>query len=205
MMAAASASVFLFSRAANAQWSVEEKSIADLANAYSSGVITPTGVVQQYLDRIATFNSVPGGINSIASLNPNVMSEAALAESRIAGGATFSQYPLLGVPVLVKDSYDVAGLVTTNGVSVLNGAPTQGATTLYATTDAFSVARLRAAGAIILGKASQSTMAYSFNGIDNAHGVPLNPYQPQRQPGGSSSGTGAGRSAFRPTPTHWLA
>lgn len=195
MMAAASATVFLFSRSASAQWSVEEKSIADLASAYSTGLTTATGVTQQYLDRIARYNNVVGGLNSIASLNPNVLAEAALADSRIASGATFAQYPLLGVPVLVKDSYDVSGLVTTNGVSVLNGATTAGATSMVAPNDAFSVARLRAAGAIILGKTSLSTMAYSFNGIDNAHGVPINPYQPQRQPGGSSSGTGVSLAA----------
>ncbi|CAA9432172.1 MAG: hypothetical protein AVDCRST_MAG64-3578, partial [uncultured Phycisphaerae bacterium] len=79
--------------------------------------------------------------------------------------------------------------------SVLNGSGTPGSTNMVAPRDAFSVARLRAAGAIIMGKANMSTMAYSFNGIDNAHGVPLNPYQPRRQPGGSSSGSGVAVAA----------
>lgn len=177
------------------QWTVEEKSIADLTYAYTAGLTTATNVVQQYINRINNYNWGPKGINAISSINPNVMSEAAAIDALIASGATVRDYPLLGVPVVVKDSYDVAGMVTTNGLSILNGAPTAGSTTLIAPTDSFSVARLRQAGAIILGKASMSTMAYSYNGIDNNTGVVLNPYQPQRSPGGSSSGSGAAIAA----------
>ena len=172
---------------------VVEKNIADLEAAYSTGATSAVGVTQQYLDRIAQYNGTSlTGINAIAQLNPDVLAEAARVDSLIAGGATTAQYPLLGVPMIIKNSYDVAGLTTTNGVSILNGANVPGATTLTAPTNAFSVQRLKDAGAIIIGKAALSTMAYSYNGIDNANGVVLNPYSPTRSPGGSSSGSGAG-------------
>ena len=193
VMAAASVSVFLLSpNSALAAFDVVEHNIADLEQAYLAHQTTAASVVQQYLDRINQYNFVSGGINAVGQVNPNALTDAAAIDALIAGGATTAQYPLLGVPVLVKDSYNVQGMTTTNGVSVLNGASTQFATNLIAPTDAFSVGRLKAAGAIIIGKASMSTMAYSFDGIDNAHGVVKNPYQPLRQPGGSSSGTGAG-------------
>jgi amidase len=140
-------------------------------------------------------------------VNPRAVSDAARIDELISSGATLKQYPLLGVPVLVKNSYDVKGLTTTNGVSVLNGVRQSngtytvngvvvpGASNLVAQEDAFSVAQLRKAGAIILGKAALSTMAYSYNGVDNDQGVVLNPYQPKRSPGGSSSGSGASIAA----------
>ncbi len=176
-----------------AAFDVVEKNIADLEAAYSSGATTSVAVVQQYLDRIQTYNRGSlTGINAIAQINPAALSEAARVDGLIKGGATTTQYPLLGVPMIIKNSYDVAGLTTTNGVSILNGANVPGATTLVAPNDAFSVSQLKKAGAIIIGKAALSTMAYSYNGIDNANGVVLNPYNPKRTPGGSSSGSGAG-------------
>ena len=172
---------------------VVEKNIADLETAYSTGATSAVGVTQQYLDRIAQYNGGSlTGINAIAQVNPNALAEASRVDTLIKGGATVSQYPLLGVPMIIKNSYDVAGLTTTNGVSILNGANSPGAATLTAPTNAFSVQRLKDAGAIIIGKAALSTMAYSYNGIDNAAGVVLNPYSPTRAPGGSSSGSGAG-------------
>ncbi len=173
---------------------VVEATISDLKAAYESGATTAVEVVQQYLDRIKKYDSrAEIGINSVAQINPSALADAAAIDAARAAGQPLG--PLAGVPVLVKNSYDVAGLITTNGVSVLNGANTPGATTLVAPTDSFSVAQLRAAGAIILGKASQSTMAYSYNGIDNDQGVVKNPYSPTRQPGGSSSGSGASIAA----------
>lgn len=194
--AVASVSALVISASnAQAEWTVEEKTISDLFYAYNAGLVTATDVVQQYIDRINTYNKGPLGINAVAQINPNVMADAAAVDALIASGASVKDYPLLGVPVLVKNSYDVAGMVTTNGVSVLNGSGTPGSTTMIAPDDAFSVAQLKAAGAIILGKASMSTMAYSYNGIDNAAGVVRNPYNPYRQPGGSSSGSGAAIAA----------
>ena len=195
LLAATSAvcALLLAEQSAFAQWSVYEKNVAELEAAYAGGLTTSVNVVQQYLDRITAFNGGNlTGINAVAQVNPSALADAARIDSLIAGGATTSQYSLLGVPVLIKDSYSVQGLTTTNGVSVLNGVGTPGSTNFVSPYDAFSVKRLKDAGAIIIGKASQSTMAYSYNGVDNAHGVVLNPYSPKRSPGGSSSGSGAG-------------
>lgn len=180
-----------------AAFNVEEKSISDLLDAYRTGQTTVTDVVRQYINRINTYNyvtsSTPYGINAVAQVNPDALTIASQLDAlRQSPGFNLANYPLFGVPVLVKNSYDAVGMVTTNGVSVLNGSGTLKSTTLMPQQDAFSVERLKQAGAIILGKATMSTMAYSFNGIDNAAGLVRNPYNPNRQPGGSSSGTGAG-------------
>jgi amidase len=213
LFAAASSVVVLSLSAVNARgdWSVYDKDIPQLETAYETDQTTTTDVVQQYLDRIATYNKHGGGtgqfagtlggggngLNAVAEVNPDVMAEAASVQQLINDGATTAQYPLLGVPVLVKDSYDVAGDITTNGTSVLNGtAGTAGGTTPdIPDTDAFAVEQIIKAGGIIIGKANMSTMAYAFDGIDNANGVVENPYNPTRTPGGSSSGIGVGVAA----------
>ncbi len=207
--AAAAALISLAANKALADWSVMDKDIAQLESAYSDHETTAASVVDQYLTRIADYNKNGGGsglyggtlgyggtgLNAVAQVNPNVMAQAATVDQMIASGATTAQYPLLGVPVLVKNSYDVAGLVTDNGVSVLDGSGTPGSTTLIPKTNSYAVQQLINEGAIIIGKASMSTMAYSYDGIDNASGVVENAYNPLRQPGGSSSGIGSGISA----------
>jgi amidase len=194
------------SATAHAAWSVYDQDIPQLETALSTGQTTDVSVVQQYLARIATYNKAGGGdgtlgnggtgLNAVAQVNPSALADAAAVDNLIKSGATTAQYPLLGVPVLVKNSYDVAGLITTNGVSIFNGSTgTAGSTTLVAASDSPSIAALKAEGAIIIGKASMSTMAYSYDGIDNSAGVVENAYNPVRQPGGSSSGIGVGVSA----------
>jgi amidase len=207
--------VSLFAADARAAFSVMDKDIPQIETAYESGADTVTDVVNQYLARIATYNKASygtapdgpqfqgtlgeygNGINAIAQVNPNAVAEAEADDAALAAGTVnLAAEPLFGIPVIIKNSYDVAGLITTNGVSVLNGtAGTSPETTDIPTTNAFAVQQLINAGAIILGKANMSTMAYSFDGIDNAGGVVQNPYQPLRQPGGSSSGIGAGVAA----------
>ena len=91
--------------------------------------------------------------------------------------------PLSGVLVSIKDLYDVAGEVTLAGTKVLAGCPA-------AATDAPAVARLRAAGAVIVGKTNMTELAFSGLGINPHYGTPLNPADPRmaRIPGGSSAG-----------------
>ncbi|MDB5325892.1 MAG: amidase, partial [Phycisphaerales bacterium] len=194
-IAAAAAAVLLSSLPASAAFDVVEKTIPQLESAYSSGATTVQDVINQYLVRINTFDDGPNGVNAVGQINPSLGAAITSVQALINGGATLQQYPLLGVPILIKDSYDVQGMITTNGVSILNGVGTPGSTTLIAKTDAPNIAALKAAGAIILGKANMSTMAYSFDGIDNAHGVVRNPYNYNRQPGGSSSGSGASEAS----------
>ena len=162
-----------------------------LESAYSTGQLTMVDALNFYLNRIATYDQGGPDINSVPVLNPDAMAEAQAAEAKIQAGASLKDYPLLGVPIVVKDSYDVAGLPTTNGVGALHLAGPGSVTNLVATTDSFNVAELKAAGAIIIGKANMSTMAYSYDGISDAFGRVLNPYAPLHTPGGSSSGTAA--------------
>ena len=194
-VAAAAAAVLLSSVPAFAAFDVVEKTIPQLESAYASGATTVQEVIQNYVNRINIYDDGPNGVNAVGQLNPNRDADAAAVQALINSGATIQQYPLLGVPILIKDSYDVKGMITTNGVSILNGVGTPGSTTLIAKNDAPNIAALKAAGAIILGKANMSTMAYSFDGIDNAHGVVRNPYNYNRQPGGSSSGSGASEAS----------
>ncbi len=88
---------------------------------------------------------------------------------------------------MVKDNYDVAGLPTTAGASALAG--------WYPPDDAFQVAKLREAGAVIIGKANMHELAYGLTTVSSAGGQTRNPYDPTRNPGGSSGGTGAAVAA----------
>jgi len=89
--------------------------------------------------------------------------------------------PLAGLPVSIKDLFDIAGQVTAGGSKVLAGAPAAAA-------DAAVVSRLRAAGAILVGRTNMTEFAYSGVGLNPHHGTPGNPHDRSRIPGGSSSG-----------------
>lgn len=89
--------------------------------------------------------------------------------------------PLAGIPISVKDLFDISGEVTTAGSTVLESSPA-------ASADAEVVRRLRAAGAVIIGRTNMTEFAYSALGLNPHHGTPRNPHDPSRIPGGSSSG-----------------
>lgn len=181
-------------------------SILELQAAYRNRTTTVQGVVNTYLNRIQIYNV---GLNAVGQISPDLAGQIFLVQDLINGGATPAQFPLLGVPVLVKDSYDVQGMYTTNGASILNLAgpdaavfppPLAGATGFIAKADAAAVATLRRAGAIILGKTNMATWAGSTtNGWDNAHGAVYNAYVGPGNillaAGGSSSGSGVATAA----------
>ena len=168
-----------------AVFSLETATIADVHDAYRADALTSTALTNLYLNRIETYDQSGPNINSVATLNPNALAEASRLDKLWDQGDVLG--PLHGIPVLVKDSYNAQGLTTSNGVDALKD--------LTANTDAFSVAQLQEAGAIILGKANMSTWAFSYDGISEAYGPVINPYAPERTPGGSSSGSGAGGAA----------
>ena len=172
----------LFSPAVEAAtFSLQEATITDVHAAFSAGALTSTELTQLYLNRIAAYDQAGPTINSVAVLNPDALAEAARLDHLWDQGNILG--PLHGIPVLVKDSYDVESLPTSNGVEVFKS--------LIANEDAFSVAKLRDAGAIILGKANMSTWAFSYDGVSESYGAVINPYATDRTPGGSSSGSGA--------------
>ncbi|OYQ32187.1 hypothetical protein CHU93_03525 [Sandarakinorhabdus cyanobacteriorum] len=164
---------------------VAEASIADLQAAMRSGRTSARQLVQAYLARIAAYDQAGPALNSIVTLNPNALADAdALDRERAEKGP---RGPLHGIPVLVKDNYDTHDMPTGGGTLAL--------ATLRPAKDAEQVARLRAAGAIILGKTTMHELAAGTITISSHTGQTRNPYDPTRSPGGSSGGTGAAVAA----------
>ena len=162
-----------------------DASILEMQVAMSTGKLTARALTRYYLDRIRRFDEQGPGLNSMARLNEDALQVAdRLDAERVASGP---RGPLHGIPVVVKDNYETRGMPTTAGSVLLEGfAPDN---------DAFQVARLRQAGAIILGKTNMHEFAYGITSQGSAFGEVRNPYDPARNPGGSSGGTGAAVAA----------
>jgi len=168
-----------------------EATIAELQSMMSKGHLSSTELVEYYLARIHALDKRGPRVNSILEVNPDAISIAlALDKERHTKGP---RGPLHGIPVVLKDNIDTADkLHTTAGSFALLGpAPTQ---------DATVAARLRAAGAVILGKAGLSEWAnfrstHSSSGWSGRGGQVHNPYYLDRNPCGSSAGSGAATSA----------
>lgn len=170
---------------------VEEGEIAWLQQGLAAGEITSAAVTQQYLDRIAAIDHSGPSVNSVIEINPEAPAIAARLDAERKAGR--SRGPLHGVPILLKDNIDTGDRMRTSAGSLaLADTPAPG--------DAFVVQRLRAAGAIILGKTNCSEWAnfrssHSTSGWSGRGGQTRNPYALDRNPCGSSSGTGAAISA----------
>jgi len=170
---------------------LDEITISDLQDGMESGKFTARSLVEMYSERIAEIDKSGPVINSIIELNPDAIPIAeALDRERKAKGP---RGPMHGVPVLIKDNIDTADrMMTTAGSLALVGSkPPQ---------DSFVAGRLRSAGAVILGKTNLSEWAnirssHSTSGWSGRGGLTRNPYALDRNPCGSSSGTGAGISA----------
>ena len=164
---------------------VLERSIPELQAAMTDGRVTSRELVAQYLARIAAYDGRGPALNAMIAVNGRALDEAeALDRERLASGP---RGPLHGIPLLVKDNFDVAGMPTTAGSIAL--------AEWYPPDDAFQVARLREAGAVIIGKANMHELAYGMTTVSSAGGQTRNPYDPNRNPGGSSGGTGAAVAA----------
>jgi amidase len=169
---------------------LDEITITELQDGMKSGKFTARALVEKYTARIEEIDKRT--INAIIELNPDAESIAdALDQERKAKGP---RGPLHGVPVLIKDNIDTADrMMTTAGSLALVGAPKP-------PKDSFVAQKLRAAGAVILGKTNLSEWAnmrsnHSTSGWSGRGGLTRNPYALDRNPCGSSSGTGAGISA----------
>ena len=175
--------------ATSVHFDLAEVTIAELAERLQSGRDTAVSLTRKYLARIAAIDSRT--INAVIERNPDAMRIAAEldAERKHKG----SRGPLHGVAVLIKDNIDTADrMSTTAGSLALDGS--------IALRDAFIVERLRAAGAVILGKTNLSEWAnyrssHSVSGWSGRGGQTRNPYALDRNPCGSSSGSGAGVAA----------
>ena len=169
-----------------ATFDLSTASIADINAAIDAGALTSEKLVGLYLKRIEAYDKQGPKINSVITLNPKALDEArALDAERKAKGP---RSPLHGIPVVVKDLIDVAGLPTTAGFKPF-GAP-------MPPRDAEIVTRMKNAGAIILAKVA--TINWFGKGFDETHaiGATLNPYSLPHSPGGSSNGTGAAMAAW---------
>jgi amidase len=168
---------------------LSEISINDLQVAYSEGIISSAEVVRYYQDRIAEIDSA---LNSVLEINPDALVIAEQLDAERAAGKVRSR--LHGVPVLLKDNIDTAdSMLTTAGSFALVNAPAPAK-------DAYLVNRLRAAGAIIFGKANLSEWANfrstsSSSGWSGRGGQARNPYVLDRTPCGSSAGSGVAVAA----------
>lgn len=164
---------------------VAETAIADEQKAMAGGRTTSQALVQAYLDRIAALDHRGPALNALITLNPNALQEAeALDRERAAKGP---RGPLHGIPVIVKDNYSTRDMQTTAGsVALLGFVPSN---------DAFQVRKLREAGAVIIAKSNLHELASGITTVGSAFGQTLNPYDPSRNPGGSSGGTAAAVAA----------
>jgi len=170
---------------------LEEVTIGELQDGMKSGKFTAHSLAEKYLVRIDENDKRGPAINAVIELNPDALSIAdALDQERKAKGP---RGPLHGIPMLIKDNINTGDrMMTTAGSLALLGSK--------APKDSFVAQKLRAAGAVILGKTNLSEWAntrssHSVSGWSGRGGLTRNPYALDRNPCGSSSGTGAGVSA----------
>jgi amidase len=170
---------------------LDEVTIDDLQKAFLSGQYSSRSLAEKYLARIQEIDKAGPMVNSVIELNPEALQIAdALDLERKAKGP---RGPLHGIPVLIKDNIDTGDRMNTTAgsLALLGGRPAN---------DAFVAAQLRNAGAVILGKTNLSEWAnircsHSTSGWSGRGGLTRNPYALDRNPCGSSSGTGAAVSA----------
>jgi amidase len=165
---------------------VAEADIASIRRALDAGEVTSRQLVERYLARIAAYDQAGPRINAFVSLNPKALETAdAMDRARANGGARGK--PLHGIPLVIKDNYDTADMPTTGSSIAL--------ATLQPSRDAYLVEKLREAGAIIIGKTNLHELAAGILTVSSLGGQTRNPYDPTRNPGGSSGGTGAAIAA----------
>jgi amidase len=167
-----------------------ELSAVDAQARMRAGTLTSRALTQAYLDRIAAIDDAGPRLNAVIEINPDALKDAAARDAERKAGKV--RGPLHGLPVLLKDNIDVAGMVNSAGsLAMASHRPKQ---------DAFLVRRLREAGAVILGKTNLSEWANfrstrSSSGWSSRGGQTRNPYVLDRNPCGSSSGTGSAIAA----------
>jgi amidase len=169
---------------------VVELSATDARDRMRSGTLTARALTQAYLDRIASVDDAGPRLDAVIEISSTALADADTLDAERRAGRIRS--PLHGLPILIKDNVDVAGMVNSAGsLALAENRPKQ---------DAFIVARLRAAGGVILGKTNLSEWANfrstrSTSGWSSRGGQTKNPYVLDRNPCGSSAGTGTAVAA----------
>jgi amidase len=163
--------------AAGANVDVIELSASTALQLMANGTLTSRALTQAYLDRIAALDDAGPKLSAVIDLNPQALTDAAQLDAERTAGKLRGN--LHGLPVLLKDNIDVAGMVNSAGsLAMVNNRPAR---------DAFLVARLRAAGAVILGRTNLSEWANfrstrSSSGWSSRGGQTKNPYALDRNP-----------------------
>lgn len=173
------------------EFELDERTIDDLQQGLQSGKYSSRGLTEMYLERVQDIDKAGPAINSVIEVNPDALeiAEARDRERKETGG----RGALHGIPILIKDNIDTSDKMNTTAgsLALLGSTPPR---------DAFVVTQLRKAGAVILGKTNLSEWAnirssHSTSGWSGRGGLTRNPYSLDRNPCGSSSGTGAAVSA----------
>jgi amidase len=162
-----------------------EATIPQLQAAIAAGTVTSRDLAAMYLARIDAYDKKGPALNAISVTNANAFAEAAEMDAERRSGAL--RGPLHGIPIIVKDNYDTANMQTADGSLALAG--------WIPPDDAYLVKRLHDAGAIIIAKSNMQEFAYGIITVGSLFGATRNPYSLDRNPGGSSGGTGAAIAA----------
>jgi amidase len=173
------------------EFELNEATIDMLQQYMQSGKYTSRRITEMYLKRIAAIDKSGPYLNAVIELNPDALLIANSMDAERKAGKVRS--PMHGIPVLIKDNINTGDkMMTTAGASALDGN--------HAAKDAFIIQQLRNAGAVLLGKTNLSEWAnfrstHSSSGWSSRGGQTRNPYILERNPSGSSSGSGAAASA----------
>ena len=159
-------------------YNVVGKTITQLIADLKAGKTTSEQITQAYLDRIAAYDRGPFGLNSMITLAPDALEQARAADQARAAG---DQRPLLGIPIVAKDIMSTKDMPTTGASRVFEG--------FQPLTDAWQIAKVREAGAIVLGKANLAEFANDGHFSPSAYGQVWNAYDPSKSPIGSSGGS----------------
>ncbi|RXZ80496.1 amidase [Paenibacillaceae bacterium] len=170
---------------AAASFKLQETTISDVHTAMEKGTLSCRALVEQYLAQIKSYDKTGPAINAIITTNSQALVTADILDKQFKKDGLTG--PLHCVPVIVKDNYNTVDMPTTGGSLSLQG--------FMPYKDAFTVARLRDAGAIILAKSNLSEFANGTTTFSSLGGQTLNPYDLTRVPSGSSGGTGASIAA----------
>lgn len=170
---------------------LNEITVDELQQKMSNGELTSRAIVEAYLERIEKIDNNGPALNAVIEINPDALTLADQLDQERKNGTV--RGPLHGIPILIKDNIDTADkMTTTAGALALEGN--------IASQDAFIVKQLRDAGAVLLGKTNLSEWANfrserSTSGWSSRGGQTKNPFVLDRNPCGSSSGSGAAVSA----------
>jgi Asp-tRNA(Asn)/Glu-tRNA(Gln) amidotransferase A subunit family amidase len=172
--------------AAQAPFQLQEATIASVHAAFVSGQLTCAQLTRLYLNRIEAYNLKGPSLHAVITVNPKAMEAAAEMDQRYRANRA-GVGALHCIPLVLKDNFNTADMPTTGGnVGMKDSRPSA---------DAFTVAKLRRADALILGKANLQEFARGGMSRSSLGGQVLNPYDLTRTPGGSSGGTGAAVAA----------